>query len=526
MPTEGPAAHNIHSSATTIADLLVEDLTLPSTSIRQEVLRVLESLVSEGILMQVEDEFRLQTRESTEWEQEYKNRFIRIKSDNFRIDHERSSQIKLFVNEFLKGISLVQGVSKTPRKFELHYGDEAPSISSNSVPIWVRNEWGVSEKVIREDAQREGIESPIVFVSLPKLGSDALREALSAQLAAQETIETRRSKTSSLESQEACNAMEAKQRNSENRVRGLVESIVKAARVYQGEGVEVNENGFKASTQVAINAALYHLFPEIDDVDHSTWGTVVRRAAEGAADPLSVIGYNGDPEQHRACKKVRECISNTGTSGGEIRKKFMNPPFGWSQDAIDGYILNTFFRERRSFVAKTKAECLSWIEKFRSMVVDSSQETETFQTMSVYLAKWLKQIGMDIRPTILYQYNLYFEKYILPRLGRYHLYQVRLQMIQDMYSELHTEGIGARTMQIINNVLHHTLEDAYVAGYLKKNTAQGARHPKVVHKEMKFYNEDQVNQMLLAAQDDPSSPLPPSCSHRDAAIGITGTEME
>jgi integrase len=167
----------------------------------------------------------------------------------------------------------------------------------------------------------------------------------------------------------------------------------------------------------------------------------------------------------------------------------------------------TFFRQRLSFVAKTKAECLTWIEKLRSQSSDSPQENETFQTLSEYLAKWLKQIGMDIRPTTLYQYNLYCEKYILPRLGRYHLYQVRLQMIQEMYSDLHREGIGARTIHIIHNVLHHALEDAYVAGYIKKNPAQGARHPKVIHKEMKVYNTDQVNQMLLAAQDDPYQAL-------------------
>lgn len=339
LPTEGPAAHNIRSTAATIADLLVEDLTIPSTTLRQEVSLILEKLVSEGILMQVEDEYRLQTRESTEWEQEFKNRFIKIRNDDARIASERSSQIRNFVDESLKGIAFVQGVSKTPRKYDLYYGNDLPAITANSVPVWIRDDWSISEKAIREEAQREGIESPVVFVSLPKLSSDAIKDALATQLAAQETIEMKRARTSSFEGQEACNAMEAKLRTAQTRVQNLIESIVKAARVFQGGGVEVNENNFKSSIQTSINAALYHLFPEFDDVDQTTWGMAVRRAAEGAADPLSAIGYNGDADQHKACKKVRESISNSGTTGGEIRKKFMGRPYGWPQDAVDGCIL-------------------------------------------------------------------------------------------------------------------------------------------------------------------------------------------
>jgi hypothetical protein len=339
LPTEGPAAHNVRSTAAIIADLLVEDLTIPSTTLRQEVSLTLEKLVNEGILMQVEDEYRLQTRESTDWEQEFKNRYIQIKNDDSRIASERSSQIKIVVNESLKGISLVQGVSKTPRKFDPYYGNDTPVIAANAVPVWIRDEWSVSEKAIREEAQREGVESPIVFVSLPKLGSDALREALATQLAAQETIDMKRARTTSYEGQEACSAMEAKARIAQSKVRTLIDSIVKSARVFQGGGVEVNENNFKSSIQTSIQAALYHLFPEFDDVDQTTWGMVVRRAADGAVDPLSAIGYSGDTDQHKACKKVREIISNSGTMGGDIRKKFMSPPYGWSQDAVDGCVL-------------------------------------------------------------------------------------------------------------------------------------------------------------------------------------------
>ena len=65
-----------------------------------------------------------------------------------------------------------------------------PSTNTGNVPVWVRDEWAVSERIVREDAQAAGVDSPIVFVFLPQQDSDASR-ILASYAAANETLSSR-----------------------------------------------------------------------------------------------------------------------------------------------------------------------------------------------------------------------------------------------------------------------------------------------------------------------------------------------
>jgi hypothetical protein len=82
LPTDGPAATGVRATADTLADLLVQDLTSTSATLRQKVPVVLQELVDAGTLMLVDDEYRLQTRESAEWETDYRARYARILADD------------------------------------------------------------------------------------------------------------------------------------------------------------------------------------------------------------------------------------------------------------------------------------------------------------------------------------------------------------------------------------------------------------------------------------------------------------
>lgn len=399
LPTEGVAATGIRPTASTLADLLVEDLPAGSATLRQQVGDLLVQLGEEGILMPVDDEYHLQTRESAEWEQDFKSRFTQIKADEARLASDRLSELKTVIQETLKGVTFTQGANKTPRRFELSYGLEMPTEESGSVPVWVRDEWTVSEKTVREDAQREGIESPIVFVFIPRVNPDGLKNALATYAAAKETIDVRRPRAATPEGQEACNAMEAKQRTAQSNMRTFITQMVNSTRVYQGGGIEVNENAFKTSLQAAINAALFHLFPEFDDVDINGWGTVVKRAGDGAADSLSAVGYQGDADKHKACKKIRDFIGGAGKSGNEVRKKFMGPPFGWPQDAVDGCILALM---AGGFVRATKNGSPVPVKGFIQSQIGVTNFFSEGITISaiqrIEVRKFIQAVGLPIKP--------------------------------------------------------------------------------------------------------------------------------
>lgn len=236
LPSEGPNAIGLLATKDTLVDLLVENLQGDRALLEQQIPTILDELVTDGVLMLMDDdEYRLQTREGAEWEADFNKRFASIRDSDTRIASERAEVFRLAINQALKGLNFAQGKSKTPRKFNLYFGLDTPSPDSENVPVWVRDGWSVSLKTVREGAQAARLESPIVFVLLPRLESDALRITLAQHLAAKESVESR-SKPSTPEGHEALRSMKAKRDISEGKLNGIVKNIINKARIYQGGG--------------------------------------------------------------------------------------------------------------------------------------------------------------------------------------------------------------------------------------------------------------------------------------------------
>ena len=339
LPTTGAAATGLRANATTLADLLVQDLPGGSAGLRQRVPQLLDELVEKGTLMLVEGEYRLQTRESAEWERDYRQRFGSIRGDTTRIASDRRTALRQAVDKALKGMKLTQGVNRTPRKFELHFGLDAPSATTTAVPIWVRDEWSVSEKTVREDAQAAGTESPIVFALLPRLQSDALTRALAGTAAATATLDVRPAQQTTPEGMEARKSMETRREIEAAKVKEIVAGIIRDARVYQGGGNEVVGETLAEAVQRAVGNALVRLFPDFGITDVPGWHQVVSRAGQGNADALEAVKFTGEAADYPAARLVLAQISASGNRGSEIRKQFMGVGYGWPQDAVDGILL-------------------------------------------------------------------------------------------------------------------------------------------------------------------------------------------
>ncbi len=206
------------------------------------------------------------------------------------------------------------------------------------VPLWVRDGWAVTEKTVREDAQRMGVKSPIVFVFLPKQDTDAFKDALASYAAASETVATRVA-ANTVEGQEAKLAMQSRIQMAQNKRDTLIENIVQNARVYQGGGSDVDLGTLQASVKAAIDDALIRLFPNFSLGDHPGWGTVVKQVREGNANALTAVAYNGNVEDQAICKEIHNFVDALGKKGSDIRKHFMEGSYGWPQDAVDGALL-------------------------------------------------------------------------------------------------------------------------------------------------------------------------------------------
>ena len=338
---EGPLATGVRATLDALADLVVDDLTEGSVSLRQQVPVLLQDLVDAGTLILFDSEYRLQTPESIEWETDYRSCLSRVLGDDVRMAAERETAVREALATALKGLAFVQGVTRTPRKYEMHLGSERPATDGSGVPLWVQDEWLTALGSVREEARQAGVDNPTVFVFLPRLEADELRQTIGRLRAAEETISTRAVPQTSA-GIEARGSMQSRIDVEGKHVSDLVDNIIKNAQVYQGGGNEIIAASFPEAIQQAVKAALTRLFPRFSDADQSGWNRVVTRALQGAADALSALGYHSDVEKHPVCQEIRSFAGGAGKKGSEVRRHFSAPPYGWSRDAVDGALLALF----------------------------------------------------------------------------------------------------------------------------------------------------------------------------------------
>lgn len=160
--------------------------------------------------------------------------------------------------------------------------------------------------------------------------------------------------------------------------------------------------------------------------------------------------------------------------------------------------------QRISKNTETKAEALEWIRSMKSDLDRGYDYKGSTTTLKDYLPGWLNNRKLDLRPKTAHQYNAIINKHIVPEIGDMKLNELRLLQIEQFYSSLLQKGLGPRTVRIIHNILHSSLEKAVKYSLLIFNPAHGATLPRYSHKEMTVLDSYQVTQFLVAAQNSPN----------------------
>jgi hypothetical protein len=322
----------------TLADLLVNDITAGSSRLRQEIPRLLNKMLDEGIVMQDGDEYRIQTREGAEWDRDYRTRASAIRSDDVRISTERERRLREAIQGlFTKSMTITQGVSRVPRHIQLHFGPDMPKVESK-ISIWVRSGWDVNEKRFCEDAYEAGAESPVVFVFMPRLDHEDLKEHIAARLACQEVLDTRPTPTEDT-GKAAKKNIEARLERHNSAIGDIISRIANSTVVFQGGGTQVEGDTLGQIMDQAIRSSLSRLFPRFHEADSLNWARVCEKARFGNTSALVDVGHKSYASQHPVCKEVLAFVGFSGKSGNEVRRKLEEPPLGWPRDAIDSALV-------------------------------------------------------------------------------------------------------------------------------------------------------------------------------------------
>jgi hypothetical protein len=342
LPKNGANPTGVKATDDVITDGLVTDLRTDRGVLGPRVGAMAAGLLKRGKLTEIDGEYRLRTRVDAEWATDFEMHRRELAANDSWIASQRTDTLRLAFETVVKGIRPTQGASKETRKFRSFFGDDDPKGPDDEIPVWVRNGWDVTEKQVVERARSAGVTSPTVFVFIPKGRVSELAESVVEAEAADRTIQ-RRPPPTTQEGMDARAGFTSRRDAARASVQTIVEEVLRGARAYSGGGAEVAEPvpspTLVASVNRAIENALLRRYPEFTIADSKSWGRVMELARQGNPSPLTPLGHKGEVDAHPVTRAILANLPPTGRRGLEVRKTFMAPPYGWSQDTVDASLL-------------------------------------------------------------------------------------------------------------------------------------------------------------------------------------------
>jgi hypothetical protein len=324
----------IRSDSDTIADLLLDDLNANSGDFRNLVKKLILELVEEKVLMPIGDEFRLQTREGQEWEQEFTAHVVKLNNagaDQLMV--MRRERIMAYFSDKTKSINILQGTSRQKREFDLWDKDSRPS-TDNRLILWVRDGWNENEAAVMDEIRSEGTDSPLAYAYVRKQREQELNAEITKYLAARQTIESK-GLPGTPEAEQARKGMETRQTKARLAIDTLIEQVCKEALILLAGGSKETGGSLRENVEQALMKSADRQFPQFAKADFKDWDKALRSAFAGDPDALRKTGWDKDVKDHPMAVEMLRFLGNQSRQGKEIRSQFIRAPYGWSQDAID-----------------------------------------------------------------------------------------------------------------------------------------------------------------------------------------------
>jgi hypothetical protein len=340
LPADAAMDIGLKATEDALADLLVTDLSAGSAELRKKLPALLEELQNKDRLVMAlaggsGTEYRLQTRESSAWYDEFRAQEAELKAAPQRVEQKRADLLKTRFADVLKKVRVVQGKDNVERRLAPTYDDALPKDHAQSLYLWIQDGWQTEEKSVIAEAKGKPADNPTLFAFLPAQHKTELSNAIVALEAARTTLQKKGS-PSTEEGRDAQRSMESRQRTAEKELVELLEQLFGAVRVFQAGGQEAQDgNDLTDRINRAAKSSVIRLYSQFDAADHDMWSKVLDEARKGNLEALKAVGHSQEADKHPVCQKLLAYIG-PGKKGAEIRDKFEAPPYGWPRDAIDG----------------------------------------------------------------------------------------------------------------------------------------------------------------------------------------------
>lgn len=340
LPADAALDIGLKATEDVLADLLVCDLSEGSNALRKALPALLDELQNKDRLVMALAggsgvEYRLQTRESSAWHDEFRAQEAELKAAPQRVEQKRADLFKARFGEVLKKVRVIQGKDNVDRKLTPTYDESLPKDNDKALYLWIQDGWQSDEKSVIAEARGKPTDNPTLFAFLPAQHKTELTNAIVALEAARATLQKKGNPTTE-EGRDAQRSMESRQRNAEKELTELLDKLFAGVRVFQAGGQEASDgNDLADRINRAGKASAIRLYSQFDAADHEHWSKVLDEARKGNLESLKALGHAQEADKHPVCQKLLAYVG-PGKKGAEIRDHFDAPPFGWPRDAIDG----------------------------------------------------------------------------------------------------------------------------------------------------------------------------------------------
>lgn len=161
-------------------------------------------------------------------------------------------------------------------------------------------------------------------------------------------------------------------------------------------------------------------------------------------------------------------------------------------------------QKRRWISGKTQGEVQ---EKLRALQSDLHQGTladTDRMTVADFLGQWVTHKEREgIKPNTVQSYRNTVTRYITPKIGRVKLEKLRPLEIEQLLTDLRSEGKSASLLSYTLLVLKMALQQAVRWQMLPRNVADSVKPPKIERQEMKVWDRQQVAHFLSETEAHP-----------------------
>jgi integrase len=149
-------------------------------------------------------------------------------------------------------------------------------------------------------------------------------------------------------------------------------------------------------------------------------------------------------------------------------------------------------------------------------------------TLGAYLEEWLAEMRPTLSPSGWTNYRTLLRRYVIPRIGRVRLVDLKPATLSRLYGDLLESGgtcyvknekgrrvkdaggawvtkprpLSPTTVRLVHRVVFHALSDAVQSGVLPVNPAIRARQPKARRAEVSVWQPADARRFLAAARGD------------------------